>query len=131
MLAGLIAMRKMHIHAIEVSGLTCADAPVHKMVGMLGGIYRIQHNSKVTCSADNEDAVCDYVSRLTVVSDWSRSPTFYPLDYGCRTQIIIIYSGKNVNILFSHFNSQIWVDNFYMVCYPKLIFFTFVCKSKK
>ena len=25
MLAGLIAMRKMHIHAIEVSGLTCAD----------------------------------------------------------------------------------------------------------
>ena len=25
MLAGLIAMRKMHIHAIDVSGLTCAD----------------------------------------------------------------------------------------------------------
>ena len=25
MLAGLIAMRNMHIHAIEVSGLTCAD----------------------------------------------------------------------------------------------------------
>ena len=51
-------------------GISCRvdfPAAVYERVGMLCRVYGIEHDAE--CSADNEDAVCEYVSRLAKVND--------------------------------------------------------------
>ena len=74
MVEGLIAMRKMHIRAIAESGLTCADEMLYpENWGYVEDVICGKDDRFLViigpCSADNEDSVCDYVSRLTKIQE--------------------------------------------------------------